>query len=173
MEPKENSQNTIDMKPFYERPYEEEEDGYIDDRGFYTSPNGSFWDDDHNYFNHFGFDKHGGSYDKFGIYQPGPYYNAETGTYQDEEIKLDLDGDDNKYEPKKMEMKKIDDLKYEERQDKKTVLKFGELIESDNESDIDEDEDKNNVSYDMNDFQEAYNYVMDNENNNKMTSQHV
>ena len=61
----------------------------------------------------------------------------------------------------------------EERQDKKTVLKFGELIESDNESDIDEDEDKNNVSYDMNDFQEAYNYVMDNENNNKMTSQHV
>ena len=72
-----------------------------------------------------------------------------------------------------MEMKKIDDLKYEERQDKKTVLKFGELIESDNESDIDEDEDKNNVSYDMNDFQEAYNYVMDNENNNKMTSQHV
>ena len=173
MEPKENSQNTIDMKPFYERPYEKEEDGYIDDRGFYTSPNGSFWDDDHNYFNHFGFDKHGGSYDKFGIYQPGPNYNAETGTYQDEEIKLDLDGDDNKYEPKKMEMKKIDDLKYEERQDKKTVLKFGELIESDNESDIDEDEDKNNVSYDMNDFQEAYNYVMDNENNNKMTSQHV
>ena len=72
-----------------------------------------------------------------------------------------------------MLMKKIDDLKYEEKQDKKTVLKFGELIESDNESDIDEDEDKNNVSYDMNDFQEAYNYVMDNENNNKMTSQHV
>ena len=173
MEPKENSQSTIDMKPFYERPYEEEEDGYIDDRGFYTSPNGSFWDDDHNYFNHFGFDKHGGSYDKFGIYQPGPNYNAETGTYQDEEIKLDLDDDNNKYEPKKMEMKKIDDLKYEEKQDKKTVLKFGELIESDNESDIDEDEDKNNVSYDMNDFQEAYNYVMDNENNNKMTSQHV
>ena len=102
MEPKENSQNTIDMKPFYERPYEEEEDGYIDDRGFYTSPNGSFWDDDHNYFNHFGFDKHGGSYDKFGIYQPGPNYNAETGTYQDEEIKLDLDGDNNKYEPKKI-----------------------------------------------------------------------
>ena len=162
------------MKPFYDRPYEEEEDGYIDDRGFYTSPNGSFWDDDHNYFNHFGFDKHGGSYDKFGIYQPGPNYNVETGTYQDEEIKLNLDLDnDDKYEPRKMELKKIEDLKFEEKEDKKTVQKFAELIESDNESDVDEDENNNNVSYDMNDFEEAYNYVIDNENNNKITSQQV
>ena len=169
MEPKENSQNTIDMKPFYDRPYEEEEDGYIDDRGFYTSPNGSFWDDDHNYFNHFGFDKHGGTYDKFGIYQPGPNYDAETGTYQDEEMNFD-----NEYDPKKIESRRIDDMNYEEKKDKKTVQKFAELIESDNESDFDEEEgDKSNVSFDMNDIEEAYNYVMNINNNNKMTSQHV
>ena len=65
-------------------------------------------------------------------------------------------------------------MNYEEKKDKKTVLKFAELIESDNESDIDEEEgDKSNVSFDMNDFEEAYNYVMSNEENNKMTLQHV
>ena len=61
MEPKENIENEEDNKPFCDRPFEEVEDGYIDDRGFYTSPNGSFWDDDHTYFNHLGFDRHGGS----------------------------------------------------------------------------------------------------------------
>ena len=170
MEPKENSQNETDLKPFYDRSYEEEEDGYIDERGFYTSPNGSFWDDDHNYFNHFGFDKHGGSYDKFGIYQPGPNYNIETGTYKDEEINLG-----NNYDIKKMEFKQIDELQFEEKKDKKTVQKFAELIESENESDDDEDEgNKSNLSFDINDMEEALGYVLENEkNNNKMTSQHA
>ena len=71
-------------KPFCERPYEEVEDGYIDDRGFYTTPNGSFWDDDHTYFNHLGFDRHGGSYDKYGVYQPGAGYDEATGLYNDQ-----------------------------------------------------------------------------------------
>ena len=127
MEPKEESQNTIEMKPFYDRPFEEEEDGYIDDRGFYTSPNGSFWDDDHNYFNHLGFDKHGGTYDKFGIYHPGPNYNTQTGTYQDEEMNLEKD---DKFDQNKIEKNRIFDLQYEEKKDKKTVQKFGDLIES-------------------------------------------
>ena len=65
-------------------------------------------------------------------------------------------------------------MNYEEKKDKKTVLKFAELIESDNEFNIDEEEgNKSNVSFDMNDFEEAYNYVMSNEENNKMTLQHV
>ena len=169
MEPKENSQSTPEMIPFYDRPYEEEEDGYIDDRGFYTSPNGSFWDDDHNYFNHFGFDKHGGTYDKFGIYQPGPNYNSETGMYQDEEMNVEKIS-----EPKKMELKKIDELQEEEKKDEKTVQKFGELIESEDESEENEEGNKSNISFDINDMEEALGYVMENENNNnKMTSQHV
>ena len=174
MEPSQNSQNTqntIDKMPFYERPYEEEEDGYIDDRGFYTSPNGSFWDDDHNYFNHFGFDKHGGTYDKFGIYHPGPNYNTQTGTYQDEEMNLEKD---DKFDQNKIEKNRIFDLQYEEKKDKKTVQKFGDLIESEDESDEDE-ADKSNISYDINDLEEAYGYVMANENkdNNNISSQHA
>ena len=171
MEPKEESQNTIDMKPFYDRPFEEEEDGYIDDRGFYTSPNGSFWDDDHNYFNHLGFDKHGGTYDKFGIYHPGPNYNTQTGTYQDEEMNLEKD---DKFDQNKIEKNRIFDLQYEEKKDKKTVQKFGDLIESEDESDEDE-ADKSNISYDINDLEEAYGYVMANENkdNNNISSQHA
>ena len=169
MEPKEESQNTIEMKPFYDRPFEEEEDGYIDDRGFYTSPNGSFWDDDHNYFNHLGFDKHGGTYDKFGIYHPGPNYNTQTGTYQDEEMNLEKD---DKFDQNKIEKNRIFDLQYEEKKDKKTVQKFGDLIESEDESDEDE-ADKSNISYDINDLEEAYGYVMSNENKdiNNISSQ--
>ena len=171
MEPKEESQNTKEMKPFYDRPFEEEEDGYIDDRGFYTSPNGSFWDDDHNYFNHLGFDKHGGTYDKFGIYHPGPNYNTQTGTYQDEEMNLEKD---DKFDQNKIEKNRIFDLQYEEKKDKKTVQKFGDLIESEDESDEDE-ADKSNISYDINDLEEAYGYVMANENkdNNNISSQHA
>ena len=171
MEPKEESQNTTEMKPFYDRPFEEEEDGYIDDRGFYTSPNGSFWDDDHNYFNHLGFDKHGGTYDKFGIYHPGPNYNTQTGTYQDEEMNLEKD---DKFDQNKIEKNRIFDLQYEEKKDKKTVQKFGDLIESEDESDEDE-ADKSNISYDINDLEEAYGYVMANENkdNNNISSQHA
>ena len=171
MEPKEESQNTIEMKPFYDRPFEEEEDGYIDDRGFYTSPNGSFWDDDHNYFNHLGFDKHGGTYDKFGIYHPGPNYNTQTGAYQDEVMNLE---DDEKFDQKKVERGKIIDLQDEQRKDKKTVQQFGELIESEDEDDEDE-ADKSNVSFDINDLEEAYGYVMANENkdNNNISSQHA
>ena len=172
MEPKENTQTSEDLKPFYDRPYEEEEDGYIDDRGFYTSPNGSFWDDDHNYFNHFGFDKHGGSYDKFGIYQPGPNYNTETGMYEDEDMKRQ-NNDEEKYDGEKIEGNKIKGLEDKDKKDKKIMKKFAELIESEDESDDEEEADKSNLSFDINDIEEAYGYAMEVENNTNMTSQHV
>lgn len=85
MEPKANKEckeeNEIE-KPFSDRPFEEVEEGYIDDRGFYISPNGCFWDDAHIYFNHLGYDKHGDSYDQYGIYHPGPNYDEKTGLYK-------------------------------------------------------------------------------------------
>ena len=183
MEPKQNTQNTqssAGMNPFYDRPYEEEEDGYIDDRGFYTSTNGSFWDDDHNYFNHLGFDKHGGTYDKFGIYQPGPNYNSETGMYEEEEKNFEPILEKEKKKPifgQRFDGQIINELQLEEKQNEKTIKKFAELIESDNESDDEEEEkDKSNVSFDINDMEEAFGYVMDVENhsnNNNITSQHV
>jgi len=85
-------------EPFYERPFEEVEDGYVDDRGFYTTPNGSFWDEDHNYFNHLGFDVNGGMYDKYGIYIPG--------SKNDDGNMLDEDQNDF-YHPEKFDAKKI------------------------------------------------------------------
>ena len=89
MESVKSNEYEEESKTFCDRPFEEVEDGFIDDRGFYTSPNGSFWDDDHTYFNHFGFDRHGGSYDKYGIYQPGPGYDEKTGLYEDQKELLD------------------------------------------------------------------------------------
>ena len=178
MEPIENSQASEAQRPFYDRPYEEEEDGYIDERGFYTSPNGSFWDDDHNYFNHFGLDKHGGTYDKYGIYQPGPNFNPETGMYndEDEQMKYDKNDKDNNFE-EKIEKQKIEKMGLVQGKDEKTVKRFAELVESDNESDDDENEgNKSNLSFDIKDFEEAYEFAMDVENssNNKnMTSQHA
>ena len=177
MEPTTNSQASEAQRPFYDRPYEEEEDGYIDDRGFYTSPNGSFWDDDHNYFNHFGLDKHGGTYDKFGIYQPGPNYNPETGMYNDEEMNFDNNDKEKNFEEKKIEGKKIEELSSVQKKDEKTVKRFADLVESENESDDDENEgNKSDLSFDINDLEEAYGYVMDvekNSNNKNMTSQHA
>ena len=178
MEPTTNSQASEAQKPFYDRPYEEEEDGFIDERGFYTSPNGSFWDDEHNYFNHFGFDKHGGSYDKYGIYQPGPNFNPETGMYNDEheQMKYDKNDKDNNFE-EKIEKQKIEKMGLVQGKDEKTVKRFAELVESDNESDDDENEgNKSNLSFDIKDFEEAYEFAMDVENssgNKNMTSQHA
>lgn len=69
---------------FFERPFDEVEDGYYDERGFYTTPNGSFWDEEKVYFNHNGFDKHGGTYDKYGVYIPGANWNEEYNCYEED-----------------------------------------------------------------------------------------
>ena len=57
------------------------------------------------------------------------------------------------------------------------IKNFAELIESENESDDEENEaDKSNISYDINDIEEAMGLVMEIENNNmnkNMTSQHA
>ncbi len=148
-------------KPFCERPYEEVEDGYIDDRGFYTTPNGSFWDDEHTYFNHLGFDKHGGSYDKYGIYQPGPGYDENTGLYKDQ--KEFISGNEKENVEKSIELS-ISKLKEQEWNDEKTIRKYEKLEEESEDSD---DEEKSDVTYDEDDIKEAYQFVMENENRNE------
>ena len=148
-------------KPFCERPYEEVEDGYIDDRGFYTTPNGSFWDDEHTYFNHLGFDRHGGSYDKYGIYQPGPGYDESTGLYKDQ--KEFISGNEKENVEKNIELS-ISKLKEQEWNDEKTIRKYEKLEEESEDSD---DEEKSEVTYDEDDIKEAYQFVMENENRNE------
>ena len=166
MEAKENtiSEMEEENKPFCDRPFEEVEDGYIDDRGFYTSPNGSFWDDDQTYFNHLGFDRHGGTYDKYGIYQPGPGYDEKTGLYEDQK---DLLNSTDKCDAKNTIDFTIAKLKEQEKIDEKIIKKFEQPIEESEESD---EEDKSNLTYDEADFKEAYDNVMEVENS-KVVSQ--
>ena len=151
-------------KPFCERPYEEVEDGYVDDRGFYTTPNGSFWDDEHTYFNHLGFDRHGGTYDKYGVYQPGAGYDEATGLYNDQ--KEFITGNELKDVEKNLELS-ISKLKEQESKDEKTIRKYEKLEE---ESENSDDEDNSNVTYGEDEIKEAYDFVMENENRNENIS---
>ena len=148
-------------KPFCDRPYEEVEDGYIDDRGFYTTPNGSFWDDDHTYFNRLGFDRHGGSYDKYGVYQPGPDFDENTGLYNDQK---ELVANSDNVDTKKIIEATITKLKEQEKRDEKTMEKYEQPLEDSEESD---DEEKSDVTYDENDIKEAYDDVMETINRSK------
>ena len=164
MEQTQNQNNQIQEeveKPFCERPFEEVEDGYIDDRGFYTTPNGSFWDDDQTYFNHLGFDRHGGSYDKYGIYQPGPDYDEKTGLYKDQK---DLFSLQNGIKENEFGQHTISKLREQEKKDEKTIKKYEQPVE---ESEDEDDEDKSNITFDEEDIKEAYEDVMQIENNSK------
>ena len=157
-------------KPFCDRPYEEVEDGYIDDRGFYTTPNGSFWDDEHTYFNHLGFDRHGGTYDKYGIYQPGPGYDEATGLYNDQ--KEFITAAEKEIVEKNIELS-ISKLKEQECNDEKTIKKYEKLEEESEDSEDSDDEEKSNVTYDEDEIKEAYEFVMENENrNDNITTKH-
>ena len=144
-------------KTFCDRPFEEVEDGYIDDRGFYTTPNGSFWDEDHTYFNHLGFDRHGGSYDKYGVYQPGPGFDEKTGLYNDQ---IDLIKTSNILDNELIMEMSISKLKEQGERDEKTIKEYGQPVEDSEESD---DEEKSNITYDENEIKEAYENIMENE----------
>ena len=142
-------------EPFYDRPFEEVEDGYIDDRGFYTTPNGSFWDENHNYFNHLGFDINGGMYDKYGIYIPGPNYDEDNELY---EVQKDF------LHSQKIDAKKIIDisiskLKDQEKIDDEIIQKYGNLEE---ESEFSDNEEKD-ISFNEDDFKEAYRDILEQE----------
>ena len=156
---KQNEEPDFKENLFCDRSFEEVEDGYIDDRGFYTTPNGSFWDDDHNYFNHFGFDRFGGRYDQYGIYHPGNGYDENTGLYKEQ--KEFITGDLKEAE-KNIGMS-ISKLKDQEKNDEITIKKYEKLEEESVDSD---NEDKSNITFDENDIKEAYDCVMENENNN-------
>ena len=157
---KQNEEPDFKENLFCDRSFEEVEDGYIDDRGFYTTPNGSFWDDDHNYFNHFGFDRFGGRYDQYGIYHPGNGYDENTGLYKEQ--KEFITGDLKEAE-KNIGMS-ISKLKDQEKNDEITIKKYEKLEEESEDSD---NEDKSNITFDENDIKEAYDCVMENENNNE------
>jgi hypothetical protein len=79
-----NSPGFPDDFEFFERQLEEVDGGYYDANGFYCTPDGSFWDEDGVYFCRYGFDRHGGVYDNYGVYIPGQGWNEELDCYEDE-----------------------------------------------------------------------------------------
>jgi len=69
---------------FVDRSLHEDENGYYDENLFFHTPEGSFWNDEQDYFNRFGYDKYGGFYDKEGIYIPGEGWNHEFQCYKED-----------------------------------------------------------------------------------------
>jgi hypothetical protein len=177
MEPKNNEESKEDISdndiPFFDRPFEEVDNGYIDDRGFYTTPNGSFWDENHNYFNHFGLDIHGGTYDKYGVYIPGPNYDEETGLYNDQK---ELYNANNVIKASSNIIKK---LKKQEKKDKKVIEKYEQPIDNsdsdsddedyipkeneESESDDNNNEQSNSSNNESDDIKEAYHEIISQE----------
>ena len=87
-----------DKIPKERRKRAKETEGKFDDDGFFTTPNGSFWDMDGEYFNRYGYDIHGGKYIDKLDYIPGPTWIEELGCYPEDKDKYlkeeDLNEDD-------------------------------------------------------------------------------
>ena len=62
MESKKEDLNLNDKIPKERRIRTKDTKGEFDEDGFFTTPNGSFWDMDGEYFNRYGYDIHGGKY---------------------------------------------------------------------------------------------------------------
>ena len=87
MESKKEELNMNDKIPKERRKRTKETKGEFDEDGFFKTPNGSFWDMDGEYFNHFGFDIHGGKYVDKLDYIPGPTWIEELGCYPEDKDK--------------------------------------------------------------------------------------
>ena len=161
METKDDKTELKDKIPKERRKRAKETEGKFDDDGFFTTPNGSFWDMDGEYFNRYGYDIHGGKYIDKLDYIPGPTWIEELGCYpedkdkylkeedlneDDEDMKdIDMDnieGDENLINDMKM-LKVNEDIK-EEKKSKKENDKKNENKKKKNkkkkEESFDEDE---------------------------------
>ena len=103
--------------------------GELDEDGFFTTPNGSFWDMDGEYFNRYGYDIHGGKYIDKLDYIPGPTWLEEFGCYPEDKDKYQKD-----------DLMDMDDDK-----DEDLLEGEGGLIDDINKIDI-----KNDINKDMN-----------------------
>ena len=106
MESKNDDKELKDKIPKERRKRTKETEGKFDDDGFFTTPNGSFWDMDGEYFNRYGYDIHGGKYIDKLDYIPGPTWIEELGCYpedkdkylKDEDLNDDMDMDMEQFE---------------------------------------------------------------------------
>ena len=93
MESKNDGKESKDKIPKERRKRTKETEGKFDDDGFFTTPNGSFWDMDGEYFNRYGYDIHGGKYIDKLDYIPGPTWIEELGCYPEDKDKYLKDED--------------------------------------------------------------------------------
>ncbi len=93
MESKNENKESKDKIPKERRKRTKETEGKFDDDGFFTTPNGSFWDMDGEYFNRYGYDIHGGKYIDKLDYIPGPTWIEELGCYPEDKDKYLKDED--------------------------------------------------------------------------------
>ena len=105
METKDDKTELKDKIPKERRKRTKETEGKFDDDGFFTTPNGSFWDMDGEYFNRYGYDIHGGKYIDKLDYIPGPTWIEELGCYPEDKDKYLKEEDLNEYDE---DMKDID-----------------------------------------------------------------
>ncbi len=137
---------------FCERFLEEADEGYKDENGFYRTPNGSFWDEQGEYFNHQGFDKHGGSYDKFGVYKPGPNYDEKRGIYKDEEDFIITPEDTKEINGSSaVSIQLLKDQEFNDRIDAKNINNLEEKEEEDNGY-LDNTFDEEDIKQDLDQF---------------------
>lgn len=74
---------------FVDRSFHESFEGFYDEEDFFHTPEGSFFNQNREYFNRFGFDRYGGRYNDMGVYIPGEGWNSDFQCYEedmDEEI---------------------------------------------------------------------------------------
>ena len=93
MESKKEELSMNDKIPKERRKRTKETKGEFDEDGFFTTPNGSFWDMDGEYFNRYGFDIHGGKYIDKLDYIPGPTWIEELGCYPEDKDKYEKEED--------------------------------------------------------------------------------
>ena len=158
MESKNDDIELKDKIPKERRKRTKETEGKFDDDGFFTTPNGSFWDMDGEYFNRYGYDIHGGKYIDKLDYIPGPTWIEELGCYpedkdkylKEEDLNDDMDmeqfeGDGDLINDMKM-LNVKDDIKEENKNqnkkenDKKNKDKKKKNKKKKEEEDFDEDE---------------------------------
>ena len=128
--------------------------GELDEDGFFITPNGSFWDMDGEYFNHYGFDIHGGKYVDKLDYIPGPTWIEELGCYpedkdkyqNEEDLKDEMDngGDEdlNNFDKDEDIINKIDKIEIKKHGEKEdiNINKKGKKNKKKKEESLDEDE---------------------------------
>ena len=95
MESKKDDMELKDKIPKERRVKTKDTKGEYDEDGFFTTPNGSFWDMDGEYFNRYGFDIHGGKYVDKLDYIPGPNWIEELGCYPEDKDKYQKEEDIN------------------------------------------------------------------------------